>query len=247
MPDSTSADSAAAFQHIPASTRRLLTEELPEGVLRLHLTRHGRTESNERQLMQGWSDAPLTEAGLVNIRAAADLLASTPYAEAYSSSLPRAVRTAEMILEHHPMLQVSPLDGLRELHFGEYEGRPVPEFMEHVGDPLTFFTSVFTGTSAALPGGEDGAGFAARTADALQQITDAHPEGGHVLVVAHGLTLKVLLALAAEPILDPISNAGVSIMDRSPDGAWEIRAFNVDASGAAGSEASVLRGLSAQR
>lgn len=242
-----SASTTPGFSHIPSATRALLREDLPDGVLRLHLTRHGRTEFNERQLMQGWSDAPLTEAGLANIRAAADLLADTPYTAAYASSIPRAVRTAEMILEHHPTLRVSTLDDLRELHFGEFESRPVPEFMAHVGDPHTFFTSVFTGTSPALPGGEDGAAFAARTADALEHIVNAHPDGGHVLVVAHGLTLKVLLASAAGPILEPISNAGVSIMDRMPDGELVIRAFNVDASGAAGAEPSVLRGLSQER
>lgn len=244
----TACDASAA-----ADASALATAPPPAGTTRFLLIRHGRTEFNSAGIMQGWTDAPLTENGEANVRTTAEFLAAAPIAAAYASSLPRAMRTGEIIADHHDGLTVEAVDGLRELSFGDFDGRPSEEFKRHVPDLAGFFRSVFTGTAEALPGGESGADFVARVRAAFNDIVaretaaaegaEGPAEGRTVMLVAHGLTLKVLLALAAGPILDPLPNASICVMDRDRTGDFTLRAFGVDPSGAAAEETSILQGL----
>ena len=93
------------------------------GTLTLTLVRHGRTYLNQRRLLQGWSDSPLTRAGRDGVRATAAHLAQRPFVAAYSSPSGRAVATAVEILRHHDGVRLRTDPDLREYHFGHYERR----------------------------------------------------------------------------------------------------------------------------
>ena len=62
---------------------------------RILLVRHGLSEWNEAGRWQGWADAPLSEVGMQQARAAADAVGAVDGIVA--SDLSRAVVTAEII------------------------------------------------------------------------------------------------------------------------------------------------------
>ena len=62
--------------------------------LTLTLVRHGQTHFNQRQLLQGSCDSPLTRPGRDGVRITARHLADVPFQAAYASPSGRAVATA---------------------------------------------------------------------------------------------------------------------------------------------------------
>lgn len=161
--------------------------------LTLYLIRHGQTEWNVQGLMQGWGDSPLTAQGIHAARLTGRALCDVPFAAAYSSCLPRTIATAHHILHeraaHVPLFQHT---GLNEQHFGDWEGRKVEdirataEFQQLVNAPAAY--------RAETNGGETWAQLAARPQAAINDIVRVH-ESGNLLIVSHGHTLRLLLAL----------------------------------------------------
>ena len=97
----------------------------------LYLVRHGETEDNVRQIMQGQTQGELTEHGREQARQVADRLASKPIDAIVSSDLQRAIQTAEIIAEPHGLpIQQTPL--LRERDWGGFTGRFIPDLKDEV-------------------------------------------------------------------------------------------------------------------
>lgn len=92
----------------------------------VYLTRHGETVWNTKKLMQGWKDSPLTDKGIKQAKQLAQSLSEVPFDAIYSSTSDRAVKTAEIIKGIRP-LQVIQTDTLRELSFGNWEGKTFDE------------------------------------------------------------------------------------------------------------------------
>lgn len=98
-----------------------------------YVVRHGQTEYNLNHLVQGWCDAPLTEAGARDARACGRGLARAhvEFKAAYSSDLGRAVQTLSELLaaraEEASGLAVPPRARdarIREWCYGDLEARP---------------------------------------------------------------------------------------------------------------------------
>ena len=96
-------------------------------IVNLHLVRHGQTYFNRYNRLQGWSNSPLTEAGLADAAKAGNKLKGIQFAAAYCSDTTRAQQTAEAILDineaagrHRPGL-VSDMH-FREQFYGYFEG-----------------------------------------------------------------------------------------------------------------------------
>jgi probable phosphoglycerate mutase len=205
-----------------------LPETVP-GHLRLYLVRHGRTRYNEQGLMQGWSDSPLTDDGLAEVRAMADALADTPFAAAYCSPSPRTVTTAEEILRHHPGVRLVRDAGLREMHFGDHEARPEADLFGTL-DPWTMFGEVFEGSFPGLPGSaEDGRAYRDRVGTAFGRIEASRDDGAPVLVVGHGVTLLTYLYSAVDAEIVPLGNATLSVLEIDRAGRRRLRAMGLAA------------------
>lgn len=187
------------------------------GTLTLTLVRHGRTYLNQRRLLQGWSNSPLTRDGLDGVRTTARHLATRRFVAAYSSPSGRAVATAVEILRHHEGVRLRTDAGLRELNFGLYERKHESVLDQVIAWP-ELVGQIIDGSHPGLPGGEDAATFLGRLRDAMGRIAAAHPEGGEVLVVGHGLALGVWLATVGDGVLVPLPNASVSRVRLTPDG-----------------------------
>lgn len=179
--------------------------------MRLHLVRHARTEYNAAGRLQGWCDSPLTEDGLAQLHATTAHLARIELTGAWASPSGRTMTTAREILRRHDGLRPRADDGLREFSFGSWEARPEPELYDRVA-PQTLFADVIAGTHPGLPGGEPADTYLARVAEAFDRIRRAHPEGD-VLVVTHGVTLFVYLALIGYSGWTPLGNCSVTTVE----------------------------------
>lgn len=90
---------------------------------RLLLVRHGETEWNRCGQFQGQIDVPLNDNGRDQARKAGECLQDEVFDLAFSSSMSRPRETAEIILEHHPGIELTLLDDLREISHGLWEGK----------------------------------------------------------------------------------------------------------------------------
>jgi len=157
---------------------------------RLLLTRHGETESNAGRRFSGHSDVALTSLGRAQARALGRRLRREPIDVAYSSDLARARETATIALRGRSV-KLTTHSGLRELCFGEWEGKTFQEVRE--GWPDSYRQLLVVGDGFCAPGGEPLDITRERVVGAMSEIVARH-ESLNVLIVAHGGTLQILLA-----------------------------------------------------
>jgi probable phosphoglycerate mutase len=162
-------------------------------VLRIYLARHGQTDWNVQQRLQGGTDIPLNAVGRDQARALARFIADIPLVAVYCSPLKRSRETAEIARGERSL---TALPGLAERRFGSLEGRSTADPAERRAIDARRWDP-----ADSLDGGETLAAFEVRVRDAVDVIRGAHPTG-NVLVVGHGGTnqmiLRVLLGLSLE-------------------------------------------------
>jgi broad specificity phosphatase PhoE len=154
--------------------------------MRLILVRHGETQSNARQLQQGFRDHPLNERGREQVRLLARRLRRQRIDAAYTSDLQRAVHTLDAVLVHHPHLRPRRRRVLRERSYGVLEGRPLSEHaraLEASGLPFHEFQP---------RRGESFVQVRRRLGSFIRELFRNHRRQT-VLVVSHGGTMAVLL------------------------------------------------------
>ncbi|MEM3031190.1 MAG: histidine phosphatase family protein [Candidatus Micrarchaeia archaeon] len=95
--------------------------------MRLLLVRHGETDHNRLGVMQGQMQTRLSEAGRRQAQILADVLSREKIDAIYSSTLLRAIETAEAIAARHPHLKVQTAPELNERCYGVLEGMPIAE------------------------------------------------------------------------------------------------------------------------
>jgi len=157
---------------------------------RLYLIRHGATPLTMEDKFSGAEGVYLSEEGRRQAAHLAERLKEHTISAAYSSPLERARETARILVEPHG-LAVEPVDGLREISHGHWEGmsrRDVEQqFSEEYAaweeDPFTF----------APEGGESGLSVLARALPAIREIVVRHKDET-VLVVSHKATLRLLIS-----------------------------------------------------
>jgi len=89
----------------------------------IYLTRHGKTMFNTVQRVQGWSDTPLTPAGVDVAKKLGRGLEPVTFIAAWSSDFGRARETAQLVMQGWKTpLPLKESKGLREVGFGLYEG-----------------------------------------------------------------------------------------------------------------------------
>jgi broad specificity phosphatase PhoE len=156
--------------------------------VRLLLARHGQTRWNEARRFQGATDVPLSPLGRAQAAALGRALRGYRLAAAYVSPLERARETAEIALAGAGVPLV-PLEELRELSLGAWEGSTVDEIRRAENDPYAAWLRA--PLDCPPPGAEPLPEVCARVLRAVDRIAAAHPNGDDVLVVAHGGVISV--------------------------------------------------------
>lgn len=157
--------------------------------LRLHLLRHGETTSSQGGGYCGILDPDLTPAGHEMAAAFAEAYQHIPWAAIYASPMKRTLATATPLCKAVGM-QPEVRDGLKELHFGEWEGKSVEEVREqHPDDYVRWLTEPAWNPPT---GGETAVQVASRASLVIAEIEKKFPDG-NVLVVAHKSTIRIIL------------------------------------------------------
>jgi alpha-ribazole phosphatase len=158
---------------------------------RLLLVRHGQTAWNLEWRFMGQADIPLDETGQGQALAVAARLAAERPAVIYSSDLRRARDTALAIQSSVACgAQVLTDPRLREMHFGDWQGRTYSEIKEQ--DPQALISWEANGLEVAPPHGETLLLFGERVQSAYQDICAAYPDQT-VIIAGHGGSLQLLI------------------------------------------------------
>jgi alpha-ribazole phosphatase len=155
---------------------------------RLLLIRHGEPEDDARGRCYGRLDIGLSPTGLATAARLGESLRSLELERVYVSPRRRAVETAEA-LGGAPIVD----DRLRELDFGELEGRTYDEIERE--RPTLFRQWMETPTLVRFPGGESYADLRERVAAAVNDVVAAHA-GRIAALVSHGGVIRAALAVA---------------------------------------------------
>ncbi len=94
---------------------------------RFLLIRHGQTPWNVERRVQGLTDIPLNEEGVLQAQRLAERLKSETIHHVYSSHLSRARQTAEIVAAHHPNAPFELLEDLAEFGMGPVEGLKIED------------------------------------------------------------------------------------------------------------------------
>ena len=159
----------------------------------LYLVRHGETEHNRRNIIQGGGvDSELNAAGRAQAEALAQRLRSVSFDALYASTLQRARQTADILARPHEPLTRTHLHDLSEMDWGVFEGEPPSEERDALMKALK--SKWRDGAyDRAVEGGESIRDVQKRAQRAIRHIL-TREVGRTVLVVTHGRYLRVLLA-----------------------------------------------------
>jgi alpha-ribazole phosphatase len=159
--------------------------------LELVAVRHGITAWNVERRYQGQRDIPLlfpeAEEGLLALRAA---LADERFDAIYSSDLNRCQQTLAWSQAVKPDISVRIDARLRELDFGEYEGKVYDELKD-----LPYYRAWIDSVGELqIPGGESAAQLRERLDVWLHNVATNAQTSGHtkVLAVTHGGVIREL-------------------------------------------------------
>lgn len=189
-------------------------------VTRLILIRHGQSEGNARSLFLGHTDLDLTPLGLAQAEAAARFLDPYPIDVIYASDLLRARHTAEALGRRRGM-EVIDDPAFREIYAGDWEGRSFDEIAAMPGDAYRIWHEDFG--AAQPPHGESVADLYRRVTAETERLL-ARYRGKTVCVGTHATPVRLLrcyflgVGLAGAQKEHWPGNAGVNVIDISPDG-----------------------------
>jgi len=202
----------------------------PSGT-RLLMVRHGESRANAEGVAGGpIGDGGLTDLGRRQARALAERLARSRELDAagalYTSTLPRAIETAEIVRASLPGTLVPVADhALCEIDVGEGDGLTWARFVERFGSPDWDADP----NAVTAPGGESLMGFYERCRAAIGRIVARHPDQLVVLVVHGGFieqAMKVHLGVSGAVRLRPrIENCSMTEIEFA-DGATRLLRYN---------------------
>ncbi|MGX1900826.1 histidine phosphatase family protein [Thermolongibacillus altinsuensis] len=146
--------------------------------------RHGMTAENEAKQYIGWTDVPLSEKGMKQLKTG-----SYPTVDfVIASDLLRCHQTARCLFPH---LRVEQCEHWRELHFGEFEGKTYEE-LKAVDSYGRWLADPF---GVAPPNGESFLDFQKRIEQGIEKTLSFFSASvRHIAVVTHGGPIRYILS-----------------------------------------------------
>ncbi len=183
--------------------------------MRLYLIRHGETEHNRTQRVQGHGPVPLNETGIDQVtRLARRVAAETTLDHIYASDLRRTEMTAEILAAHtHAPITYDPL--FRERNPGDLSDLSYEE-------ARAFFTEL----PYIPPNGEGVEVFLDRVRRAMSSIVEL--EGARdrkIALVTHGMFLRGFMHVCLGRDHMEVStwrNSCLTVADYSSNGGWDV-------------------------
>lgn len=166
---------------------------------KLHLIRHGLTAGNlEGRYIGSGTDLPLCDQGRAELQGLKQRFAYPAAQLVFTSPLQRAVQTADIL---YPGVRQIPLQDLREMAFGVFEGQPLDQLVK---DPA--FARWMDPTSQEVPqGAESRAAFYKRTGGMMLKLFEylLRTQTTEAACITHGGVIMSMLAQTALPRRKP--------------------------------------------
>lgn len=210
---------------------------------RLYLCRHGQTDWNAENRIQGRTDKELNAVGRAQADALSKYLANAPIDLVASSNLARAADTADAVLAEHPQARRVPRQAaFAEMCFGDYEGLRLEEVATEYKGIQRAWRAGDTMKRFPGPNGECPNDVARRGLDGLRSLgllpaptiplaPGVRGDERHVLVAAHGRFNKILIAALTGDVTKASDveqgNTCLNVLDIAPDGTVVTRALNL--------------------
>jgi uncharacterized phosphatase len=173
--------------------------------------RHGQTDWNRDERLQGSSDIPLNDTGRRQAHEAIDVLSGTRWDAVVSSPLSRARETAQIIADGLGITLGPSYGELVERDYGDAEGATAEEIDAEWPDHR-------------YPGLESLDSVVARGIAALDRIADDYGDE-NVVIVCHGTIIRYTLGALAGRKLDQINNGSTATFERIGEG-WRVNTVN---------------------
>ncbi len=158
--------------------------------MKVYLYRHGKTKGNLLRKYIGRTDEPLCEEGKAELK---KNMIEPRFV--YVTPLRRTQQTAEILF---PKAERVIVDNLREIDFGDFEGRAYLHDLQFDEDYQKWVDSNCEGP---IPNGEQKCSFSARVVDSFTRLARISTEDPIVLVV-HGGTIMSILDAFSDPHKD---------------------------------------------
>lgn len=156
--------------------------------MRIYILRHGETALNTKGVMQGWLDEPLNENGRKLAALSGQAMKGIRFDRCISSPFVRATETAEILLrESGNAANIIIDDRIREIHFGDLEGKSLSEMGE---EGYQFYMDPFR--FVGFPNGERIQDVCIRTQSFLKELI-AKDDGKTYLISTHGCAMRAMV------------------------------------------------------
>lgn len=170
----------------------------------LILARHAETAVIGKRLTGRITGIHLTAKGRVQAAALAERLKSVRIGAIFSSPLERALETAKP-LSNTLGVPVSPHNGLNEVNFGAWQGRPYRQL-----EKLKLWQTIQqTPSSVTFPAGESFVTAQQRIVASLEEIASAMGEGDIAICFSHCDPIKLALAYFLNMALDDFQRLSI--------------------------------------
>ncbi|MFH1849588.1 MAG: histidine phosphatase family protein [archaeon] len=172
-------------------------------MLTLYLVRHGETDWNTEQRMQGTVDTELNSTGVSQAERLAMRLGNKQISAVYSSALRRAIVTAEIIAGPHN-LKVNHLAEFNEINYGAFEGLTRTEIRQRFA--REWEERERDKANVPPPQGESYLKLYGRVQRGLDRVFSDHKKGS-IVIVGHGGSLRMIIAnLMKTPVNSKLSS-----------------------------------------
>lgn len=189
---------------------------------RIILIRHGETEFNFNKRYCGFLNVPLSQRGKKQAQCLYKRLKKIKIHKIYSSDRIRAIQTAEIVFKK---TRIEKNPGLREIHFGCFEGLTYEEIMQKY--PVVYKKWLKDPFSVKIPKGEHLRDFKKRITGTLNKIISGNPNKT-IALVCHGGVISILITsiLKTKKFWEQIPHsASMSIIEYKND-SGRIRLLN---------------------
>jgi broad specificity phosphatase PhoE len=157
--------------------------------LNLFFLRHGETVASKTDGFCGTTDIELTAAGVMMAKDFAVAYSNLEWTAIFSSPMIRTVATAKPLCDRLG-IKMQLRNGLKEINFGQWEGKTPAEVNQQYHDEYVRWQSEPGWNSP--PDGERAIEIARRSSEVIEEIEQTYQDG-NVLIVSHKATIRIML------------------------------------------------------
>ena len=200
--------------------------------MKLYFVRHGRTIWNLEGRFQGaGGDSPLLPESIDTLKVLGQYLSNIPFDEIYSSDLPRAVKSAEIIQSQlQTQCPLETIPDLREWQLGKLEGLKIATLEAIYPQQIKAFRSNLAQFDTRMFEAESLYSTTQRTIQFIKSLKGSQAK--RVLIVGHGANLTASLRTLLgykEPLLRKdggLANASLTILETEDFETFTLERWN---------------------